>query len=280
MDHNAVRLALAQRMADLHAQRFALRGSILVGSAAQGLADASSDIDMTLYYEVMPPQDALLAVREEIGGSPQVLLIGSCAEGGLVESYWLEGIRIDFAHSTLARLQRDLDTVLVDAQPDSPYQKICSGLQHGVPLVNAKLAAELRQRVSAYPHSLRMRMVETYLRFHPRWVLERMGHVRGDEFLLREKLVEAARGILLSLCGVNRVYHWGEFKHLAWIAEQFAHRPANLAGRVTAMLTAAPESALAELYALILETYLIVEHELPELDVAERRTKYLREYGC
>jgi predicted nucleotidyltransferase len=278
--HSAVRIELAQRMAHELSQRFDVRGSMLVGSVAQGLADESSDIDMTLYYDSMPEQADLLALREEVGGSERVLLLGSCAEEGMVESYWLEGIRIDFAHCTLGRLERDLDSVLLQGQHDSPYQKVCSGLLHGMVLLGEELCENLRTRVSIYPDGLRENMVRENLVFHPRWVLDRMSHTRGDLFYLREKLVEASRRILLALCGVNRIYHWGDFKHLQWITAQMQHAPGGLEQRIMALLTDEPTAALASLDQLILATFDIVELELPQLDIPARRSKYLREFGA
>src|SRR6266702_1585037 len=61
-------LALARRNARVYAAHPDARAIIVTGSAAEGVSDFSSDLDMILYYARLPSEDELLAACQQNEG--------------------------------------------------------------------------------------------------------------------------------------------------------------------------------------------------------------------
>ena len=68
---------------------------MITGSAAEGISDFYSDLDMTVYYEgELPGEEELARIRESNGAAERVWLIGDRAEGNIAEAYragWCSG---------------------------------------------------------------------------------------------------------------------------------------------------------------------------------------------
>ena len=63
-------IRLAQQITAPYTELPTIKAAMITGSAAKGLADHYSDIDMTMYYErELPDEEALAAIREGLGGS-------------------------------------------------------------------------------------------------------------------------------------------------------------------------------------------------------------------
>ncbi|MEO8304873.1 MAG: hypothetical protein ABI724_12205, partial [Betaproteobacteria bacterium] len=56
-------LRIARRIARGHAGIPGVRASMVTGSVAQGKSDFHSDVDMTVYYDDLPPDEILQAAR-------------------------------------------------------------------------------------------------------------------------------------------------------------------------------------------------------------------------
>jgi hypothetical protein len=270
---------LAEEVAAVYAVLPNVRAILLTGSVARGDADEISDIDTVIWYEEPPSFETIDAIRRQVGGSERLFLVGGPAEGGCAESYPVAGIKCDFAHVGLAALETDLAEVLEQQKPDSPVQKVIAGILEGVPLYGAALIEAWKAKVALYPDGLAEAMVRHHLRFHPRWVLEKMGADRDDTLFLYECLVEAEKKIMGILLGLNRIYHWGELKRLDALASAMTIAPPELARRLKAVLRAEPHAAVRELDALIEETLALVEARMPGVDVGEAWRRYRRAPG-
>jgi hypothetical protein len=277
------RIESARRMAAIIAEHPRVRAVMVSGSCALGQADAWSDVDMSVYYDELPPEEEIQRTRTRVGGSEYAMYFGSVEEGGLVESYWIDGVRHDFGHVSIAQWEKDMDEVLVAHTVDSPMQKALSGTLIAIPLYGAEYIERWQARAAQYPPKLAVAMVRHHLRFRPRWVLPQLAIERDDFHFLYEELVAAERNILGVLLGLNRVYHWGEYKRLErFIADELPIAPVDLHARLRAILTGNRAEAPAVLDALIEETFALVEATMPELaeEVATRRGKYHRAYGA
>jgi hypothetical protein len=77
-------VTLARRNADVYIARCAPRAILLAGSAAEGLADYYSDIDLIVYYDTTLPSEAQLeAVRTQIAAEGLGERPPRAGEGGL-----------------------------------------------------------------------------------------------------------------------------------------------------------------------------------------------------
>jgi predicted nucleotidyltransferase len=276
---NQRRYELAERLAAIIRTHPQVRAMAIAGSVAQGVADEVSDIDMVVYYEQTPTREELEAFREQAGGSNWIFFYGDPAEGGCAISFACEGIKCDFAISTLAKWEDNMEEVLTLHKADSPMQKALSGILDAVPLFGEAYITLWKGQAAEYPDALAEAMVKKHLKFYPPWVTERMVAKRGDLLFLYEIFTEAGKNILGVLMGLNRRYHWGEFKRTDALLAGLEIAPPNLAERLHRVLRDEPETAAQELHTLIEDTFLLIEKHLPQLDISETVHRYRRPLG-
>ncbi|HLK60290.1 MAG TPA: hypothetical protein VKU00_27250 [Chthonomonadaceae bacterium] len=272
-------LAAAQRLADIYRAQLPVKAALVTGSVAQGVSDDISDVDMCLYYEEMPSAEAIQAVRELAGGGERLLFAGDPAEGACIEIYPVAGVKHDFAHSTFRKWEENMAEVLEKHQADSPMQKAIAGLLDGLPLYGEEIIARWKAKAADYPEALQMAMVQKHLFFYPPWVPERMALERDDLLFLYDIFVQAEKNILGILLGLNRLYHWGEYKRMDTYLQQMTIAPADLSARLKRLLREEPRAALVDLDRLIDETFALVETHLPQVDITATTARYRRPFG-
>ena len=103
-----------------------VRAAMITGSAALGVSDRYSDIDMMIYYNALPGDDELTAARLHNGGE-MIWRVDNRAEGELLESYRVQGVECQIAHSTIAAWERDMAIVLEQHDVNTPLHKALSG---------------------------------------------------------------------------------------------------------------------------------------------------------
>lgn len=261
-------LELARRLAEALTALPTVQAVALTGSAATGNADESSDIDLIVLHTALPERAALNAVRVQVSGSERLYSSSVSDELRFKEGYFIDGIRCDLSHLTLAALEDDLALVLDAHSTDAHAQSRVGGIQRCLPLYGESLVQGFQHKAACYPAELRQKMVRTYLIFPPLWVLTEMGAGRGDLLFLYQSLIDAEKAILGVLCGLNSVYLPGDFKRAGLLAAQLRLAPDTLAARLTAVFQAAPKDAAEEVGALIRETFALVEQQMPEVSIS------------
>jgi hypothetical protein len=272
---SAYLLKIAQRNAATIAHDPNVAAILVMGSVARGDADRFSDIDSAIYYHEPPTEADFVRIRDAAGGTGGGLHGGSHETGFAVYTYTDGGVRCDFAHSSLSQWERDVAAVLERFEADSPMQKVLGGVLEGLPLYGDAVIATLKAK-AAYPDELRIAMVEKHLGFWPTELMRRMIADRGDLLWLSEVLVDAQKNVLGILMGLNRLYHWGEYKRLHALASGLSIAPERFADRLRAAQRAAPEAAIDVIGDLADETLTLVEERLPAVDVATARNRLHR----
>src|SRR6185369_7414834 len=104
------------------------RAAMITGSSAEGVSDHYSDLDMTVYYDgVLPDDDALAAIRESHGAPNRAWLLGDPADGNFAEAYELGGVQAQIGHATIAAWENDIAEVLDRWNADTPLHKAMAG---------------------------------------------------------------------------------------------------------------------------------------------------------
>ncbi|MCC7478719.1 hypothetical protein IT575_09720 [bacterium] len=276
-EHSLERLKLARRLAQAWVAQPGCIAVAVVGSAAEGCSDKASDLDMCVFWSQAPGFEALDSVRAGNGNPERFLLIGEPAEGGCVESYPVDGIRTDFAHSTLELWQQQTDEVLVQLNLDSPWQKGMAGTLGCVPLYGADHITALQARLRPYPDALRLAMLQRYCRFMPLLALKGQALERGDLLWASQLIAGYCENILYTLCALNSVYHAMEFKRLeGFISRELAIAPDRLAARLDSAVSAGPLRGAEYIEPLVLETLSLVEQHFPDYDTLPVRRRFER----
>lgn len=261
-------LGIARRLAEALAALPTVQAVALTGSVAVGTADEISDIDLIVLHTVLPEPAALNEIRALVNGSERLYSssVQDTARGK--EGYFVDGIRCDLSHSTLAAVENDLALVLNAHSTDAHAQSRVAGVQGCLPLFGDSLVQGYQSKAARYPAELQRKMVETYLRFQPFWVLTETGAGRGDLLFLYQTLVDAEKALLGVLCGLNSVYLPGDFKRVSLLAAQLTIAPENLVARLNAVFQLAPADAAEEIGLLIRKTFALVEQQMPEVSTA------------
>lgn len=272
-----VRLAIARRAAVPWAADPRVRSVLLTGSVARGIADDHSDVDTIVFWDT-PPDDAemrtMIAAAQATGGDFHL----GTAEEGFALYHFVDGIRCDFGHGSVADHERQMTAVLEHADTDLEHHLLASGFLIGVPLHGDAWIAGWMERLRRFPEALVTAMLERHLRFMPRWALERMGAERGDVLFLSECHLQTIERLTGVLCGLNRLYHPGKLKGLASTVDAMTIRPPDFLARCERLLSLPPHEGVALAVALIEETFALVERHAPDFDTAPARARWNRVY--
>jgi predicted nucleotidyltransferase len=263
--------ALARRIVDVHVEETRPQAALLVGSAAAGVADRFSDLDLILYYDELPPEAAIERARERLGGR-DLRVTHERSEEGYVESFRLEGVECQVGFAPTAMWERELERILAGEELDSPLPKAVDGFLAGIPLHGAETIERWRERALDYPDELRRRTIEHHWRFFPLWYFEDRIAARDAVLWRQQILVDAAFDLLAVLAALNRIYFSRfELKRLRPLVARMRIAPPRLADRLDRLFAVDPRAAGEELEALVRETKALVEAELPELDLTLRK---------
>jgi hypothetical protein len=268
IEHTACRFDLAQRVAQAHVVigDEALL-ALVSGSVVDAQADALSDVDMSVVLHTMPERSVLQAAGARSGGAPWNWTWGSDEEG-LVVQFELSGVQIQIAYTTHARLQGELDELLVAHNPDTPLHKLAEGMLKAKALVNVPALAAIQARLAAFPPALGRAMVEHGLKSVTPWRAVNQLVYRDTPVWCRELQVEACYALLLVLCGLNgRYFTRFQVKRVGGLAAKLVHAPSALAARMDALLCAPPADAFAQLHVLEGEVLALVAQHLPDVDI-------------
>jgi hypothetical protein len=273
------RRVIAQRVAQAHEPL--LPGAItamVFGSTADGLADARSDVDMSIVFDALPDEAELAAACRRAGGGPWAWKNGTLHEEGLAVSFQLDGVEVQVVYTDPRILQADLDELLVEHKPDTLNHKIAEGLLRAQPLIGADRLQAWRAQVAAFPAALGDAMMRHYLAEPTQWRWFGLLLHRDAELWSRELLAQACYRLFGVLAGLNRCYFSPyQFKRVRRFAAQLALAPRDLVNRVEALLVAPLPDAFSALHALDGEVLGLLKAHAPQIDQSaalERRTRF------
>src|SRR5829696_7117206 len=161
-------VALAGRVAAEYADQTGPRAILLTGSAAKGVSDYFSDLDLIAYYARLPSPDQLAAARASIHAT-NIRASPVQESDSTIEEYVLQDVECQVAHLTIAAWERDMASVLEEFEPATLVEKALSGLLDGVALHGSDLIEGWRASAATYPEELARAAVEHHLRFFPLW---------------------------------------------------------------------------------------------------------------
>jgi len=269
--------ALARRVAQAHVglpEPVVL--SLLSGSVVEDIADALSDVDMSVVFETLPSEADLRMACANAGGTPWLWQAGSLAEGGLVVAFRLDGVEIQIGYNDLATLHRELDQVLVEHDPDTPQHKLAEGLLKAEPLIGAARLENLQRRLAVFPPALGRALATHFMgRVTPWRAMSQLLH-RDATLWCRELQVAACYKLIGALAGLNgRYFTTFQFKRMTRFAAKLERAPADFAMRIERLLCADPAGAFSALHALEGEVIDLLMARWPDLDIAAVRERRL-----
>lgn len=269
-----LRVAIAQRVADAH------RGiddasllSFVSGSTVDNLADARSDVDMSVVFAALPEEAALREACRRAGGE-WFWSQGSVTEG-IVVAFHVDAIEVQIGYCSAAALNADLDELLVHHKPDTPNHKLAEGVLKALPLAGGDRLAALQRRLEAFPPALGRAMVVQGLKAPLSWRGAAQLLHRDTALWCRDIQVDTCYRLLLVLSGLNGCYFTRfQVKRLHRLATTLVISPPSLAERMEALLAAPPREAFAVLHALEGEVLDRVAVHRPDVDLDAARKRW------
>lgn len=273
-------LKLATRNARAYSALPETRAIIVTGSAAEGVSDFYSDLDMILYYDELPSEEALQQACQQNRGENRRVL-GDRESGSLFESYKVHGVECQFGHGTVKGWEQDMALVLEQLDVTSPIQKALSGMKEAIPLYAAPLIRQWQDKIASYPDALAEAMVKHFLTFFPVWGMSNYFMARDTTWWLHQILVEAEEHMLGVLAGLNHLYFSSfQFKRMHRFVRQMHILPADLAARLDTLFYEEPTTAISHLKELVLEIVALVEQHMPAFDTAAVRKSLNFQHGA
>jgi len=251
------------------------RAAMITGSAAEGVSDHYSDLDMTVYYDgELPSEDALAAIREGHGAPERAWLLGERADGNIAEAYELDGVQAQIGHATIAAWENDIGEVLDRWNADTPLHKAMSGTLECVAVHGAAVIDRWKARIRAYPDGLARAMVEKRLAIFPVWYVQDALDGRDATLWHFQIRVETAYALLGILAGLNRLYFTTfQFKKMRRFVGQMQVKPERFAERLEDLFQQTPAAAAKSLEALTAEVLALVAREMPDVDIARMQRR-------
>jgi hypothetical protein len=276
------RRTLVEQLTPIYANNPHVAAVLLGGSTARGHADRYSDIEFGVFWR-QPPTDAeRQAAANTIDGDLVWLYPFDPAEEVWCDDYMLgrrhpdqpkSGVLVEVVHYTTEFLDRTLDAVLLQYNPEPLKQLLIAGVVQGVPLYNANIIQQWKERAAVYPDGLAVAVVNRYGIIDHFWRWE-MWLARSENLMmLYQAFTQIQQQLLHMLLGLNKVYYFG-FKWLDVIAAQLRYKPEDLVRRLSRVYQVAPAEGAQELTALVEETYDLVEQHVPQVDVAHLRSVF------
>ncbi|MBA3947580.1 MAG: nucleotidyltransferase domain-containing protein [Herpetosiphonaceae bacterium] len=278
---DGTRQAVLRQATSLYAANSAIQAVILTGSVAQGYPDRFSDLDLIVVWTELPSVEIRHGLLRQAGTKVQQLDLPNPEEPASVDYCDVDEIRLDIRHVTVTEIEGLLHDVLEKADTALPKQPLLAGLQHGRALYGTALAQQWQVRLNSYPPALVHAMVREHLDFGPHWRWEGLAE-RDDVLFLYAWMLGELRNIVTVLAALNHIYHpaqmWANwFPKVKWFdhfAASLRITPTDFAARCKQVLAMETPVARAVLYALIEETFTLVEMHMPEIDTAAAKVEF------
>ncbi len=258
------RLELAKQIAPLYDQPHQAQVIMVGGSVSRHCADRYSDIEVGIFWTTPPTEEFRQEIAQRAGGT--LYRSFSFQQEEWSEEYLVSGVKLDIRHRLVSGVERWLSDVIDNYETTVSKQVLISALEYGVPLAGAPLLKEWQAKIKPYPQGLAEAMVRGQLMLGPSMWLEILAE-RNSLIELYSIFGAIQKKLLCVLMGLNRVYHPG-FKWPDRLVADLAIAPCELGARLRQVLLLAPCEGVPEILSLIDETYQLVEHHLPSVEIA------------
>lgn len=268
-------LRLGRKILEPYTRLPTARAAMITGSSAEGVSDHYSDLDMTVYYDgELPSEEALETIRKGHGASERAWLLGERADGNFAEAYELDGVQAQIGHATITAWENDIAEVVDRWNADTPLHKAMSGTLECVAVHGEDLIDKWKARIRAYPDGLARAMVEKRLSIFPVWYVQDALDARDATLWHFQIRIETAYALLGILAGLNRLYFTTfQFKKMRRYVDEMRMKPERFADRLEALFQKTPADAAASLEVLVREVLGLVEHEMPDVDIARMQRR-------
>jgi Domain of unknown function (DUF4037) len=280
-EHSAWRISLAHKIAPAFTANPKIEACFVFGSAALGISDQYSDLELAFVWSHLPSAEELQATAQSVCVKGWEIEPYGEAKQGWLEQFYMHGMKVEAAHWA----RETIDNIVIDVVERydvSQYglvfekQTIAFHLQRAVVLQGKDIIKQWQTQLSPYPEELAVAMIQKHLNFRP----FDGQHILTDRLeipMLYENKCAIVRRLLNILFGLNRIYHPG-FKWTRYWAEEMSIKPSSFFNRLERVFQSDAVSGIHELRQLVEEVFDLVERTLPQVDLKQQREIFNRTY--
>lgn len=280
-EHSAWRISLAHKIAPAFTANPKVEACFVFGSAALGISDQYSDLELAFIWSQLPSAQALQAMAQSVGVQGWQIEPYGEAKQAWLEQFYLHGMKVEAGHwarSTIDNIVTDVVERYDVSQTGLLFEKQATAfhLQRGVVLYGEDVIKYWQDRLSSYPEELAVAMVQKHLKFRP-FDGQSILTDRLEIPMLYENNCAIVRSLLNLLFGLNRIYHPG-FKWTGYFVEEMSIKPPEFFARLKRVFQSDAASGTQELRQLLEETFDLVEKHLPQVDTKPQRETFNQLY--
>jgi hypothetical protein len=280
-EHSEWRISLAHKIAPAFTANPKVEACFVFGSAALGISDQYSDLELAFIWSQLPSVEELQATAQSVGVKGWEIEPYGEAKQAWLEQFYLYDMKVEVGHwarNTMDGIVTDVVERYDVSQNGLLFEKqaSASNLQRAVVLYGEDLIKHWQNRLSSYPEELAVSMVQKHLKFRP-FDGQHILTERLEIPYLYENNCAIVRWLLNLLFGLNRIYHPG-FKWTRYWVEEMSIKPSRFFSRLERVFQSDAVSGTLELRQLVEETFELVERTLPQIDLKQQREIFNRIY--
>lgn len=282
-DASEWRLNLARQIV---ARYTGVEAAMLVGSAALGLADAHSDLDLLLYWRAVPSETWRKARLTEMNAA--LLWMANTADGdddpalqSQSEEFLLKpsDLKVDITHKQIAAVEALIADVAEKGDTTRTKLLILGGMSNGIALHRDALVGAWQKRSERLPEAIAAHLIQTHLHNLPSADDIAIAIKRGAILHTRDLLIQLCNQLVYALIALNRHYPPVSLKHLGNLIGQLEYKPMHLHSTITNICTVTPEQALAQTRNLVAETFELIATMGHDSNLAQDRFTATRSHN-
>ncbi|MBD2360126.1 DUF4037 domain-containing protein [Anabaena minutissima FACHB-250] len=280
-EHSVWRISLAHKIAPALTANPKMEACFVFGSAALGISDQYSDLELAFIWLQLPSTEELQATAQRVGVKGWEIEPYGEAKQAWLEQFYLYGMKVEAGHwarDTMESIVTDVVEHYDVSQNGLLFEKqaSASNLQHAILLYGENIIKNWQNRLSHYPEELAVAMVQKHLKFRP-FDGQQILTERLEIPMLYENNCAIVRWLLNILFGLNRIYHPG-FKWTRYWVEEMSIKPSSFFNRLEHIFQSDAISGTHELRQLVEEVLDLVERTLPKVDLKRQREIFDRTY--
>jgi hypothetical protein len=280
-EHSVWRISLARKIAPAFTTNPKVEACFVFGSAALGISDQYSDLELAFIWSQLPSAEELQATAQSVGVKGWEVERHEEAKEAWLEQFYLYGMKVEAGHwarDAMDKIVTDVVERYDVSQNGLVFEKqaSASNLQYAVILYGEDIIKQWQNRLSPYPDDLAVAMVQKHLKFRPfdgQYIMTD----RLEIPMLYENRCMIVRWLLNLLFGLNHIYHPG-FKWTRYWVEKMKIKPPEFFARLEHIFQSDAVSGTDELRQLIEEVFDLVERTLPQVDLSQQRARFNRTY--
>ncbi len=263
------RVELARELSGYYSPHPGVAMVCLGGSAARGIADIWSDLDIIVYWKTMD--------TEWLRKPPLPLertAVSFHDSGTVLESYHLQGLKADFGHVCLEGWEEWVEPLFSTPEPEPDAIGSVGGFLSSIVFHGEEEYLRISSRISRYPDVLAEHVARRSMGFFVKDYLEKQCLERGDLIAWHQGALQTITNLVNLLAAVNRVwFHAGELRWLGYHLGKMPLLPQGFSAENIQRILREPGKESSELLEKFQrDTISLVEREIPALgETVERK---------